>query len=208
MNNTEPRSLLSLSVDQFLDELAAKQPSPGGGAAAGLCAATVVATTRMVLAYSSSKLQDPSHEQQLQDASARLARLDQRCRRLIDEDAEAYNAFSETSRRVKNNEAKPDALQAATQLAAAVPLELLATTLSVLRLLNEVKTLTAPALRSDLAASAQFAMSACRAAEKFVRINAGLFESEADRAETLATGKKMLDESATLADEISSFVSE
>ena len=40
--------LLDTTCEKFLEELASKQPTPGGGAASALCGATAAALTAML----------------------------------------------------------------------------------------------------------------------------------------------------------------
>ncbi len=199
-------SLLSLSVDDFLSRAGERMPAPGGGAVAATTAALAVAMGRMVTAYSPGPQTLPDQQEQLDELGRQLARLDRICRGLVDEDAAAYEAYSSASRKVKANEAPPETLQSAVRLVISIPLEVQAMSLSLLRLLNEHKTILKSALYSDLAVAAHLAAAACQAARETALINVFELDSEDDRTHLYRQCDHFVEVAKTLADQIVSFV--
>ena len=83
-------SLAEHSVEGLVRALAAKEPVPGGGAAAGAVAAIGVGLARMVLAYSINKKSLAEHSDANQSDDEALAACALRALALADEDAAAY----------------------------------------------------------------------------------------------------------------------
>ena len=104
---------------EFLDALADRSPTPGGGSAAALTGALGAALGLMALRF--SKLEDSSpFESRLEQIRARMTRL-------IDEDAAAYEQVSQAYKLPKSTDAEKQArtraIQDASRSAAQAPLE-------------------------------------------------------------------------------------
>lgn len=166
--------MLAQPLADFLAALGHRRPAPGGGCAAAVAATLAAATARKVAAYS-----EPA-EQEAAPAGlmGELERLEAMAGRFADEDAAAYAAYA-AARAAK---APPADVQAALQLAAEVPQELLATALTLLRRLDEHKAHMNPRLLSDLAVAAHLAHAACNAAGENVRVNAAAMNNAGERA--------------------------
>ena len=206
VNEAASESLLSLAMDDFLSRTGDRVPTPGGGAVASAAAALAVALSRMVTAYSIGPKTSPEDRTQLEGTAQRLERLDGICRRLIDEDAAAYEVYAAAARQVKLQEAPRETLQQAARLAIAVPLETQAMTVSLLRLLDEHKTLFATVMRSDLAVSAHLALAACKAAGETALINVCDLEFESERTHIYEQSDQFITTAGTLSEQIVSFV--
>ncbi len=206
VNEAASESLLSLAMDDFLSRTGDRVPTPGGGAVASAAAALAVALSRMVTAYSIGPKTSPEDRTRLEGTAQRLERLDGICRRLIDEDAAAYEVYAAAARQVKLQEAPRETLQQAARLAIAVPLETQAMTVSLLRLLDEHKTLFATVMRSDLAVSAHLALAACKAAKETALINVCDLEFESERTHIYEQSDQFITTAGTLSEQIVSFV--
>ena len=178
--------LRSLTLESFLDALAAKSPTPGGGSAAGLVGATSAALAGMVVAYSLGKKDLAAHQGVLQDAAERLARARRLMLDLADEDAAAYGAVNELSRLPPDNPRRAD-LPAARLASVQVPLVMLATCADLLRLMESLSPITNRHLRSDLAIAATLAQGAAHSAFCNIRINAEELSAE-DRRRSFDEG--------------------
>ena len=104
-------------VTEFLDSLAARTPTPGGGSAGALAGAMGTALALMVLRF--SKLEESApFERKLEEIRLKLTRL-------IDDDAKAYDKVSEAFKLPKSNDsekqARSQAIQEATRFAAQTP---------------------------------------------------------------------------------------
>jgi len=193
-------------MDDFLSRTGERVPTPGGGAVAATTAALAVALSRMVTAYSIDPKTAPEDRARLEGTAQRLERLDGICRRLIDEDAAAYEAYAAAARQVRLREAPREILQEAARLAVAVPLEAQAMTVSLLRLLDEHKTLFKTVMRSDLAVSAHLALAACKAAREIALINVCDLEFESERTHIYEQSDHFVAAAGTLSEQIVSFV--
>ncbi len=193
-------------MDDFLSRTGERVPTPGGGAVAATTAALAVALSRMVTAYSIDPKTAPEDRARLEGTAQRLERLDGICRRLIDEDAAAYEAYAAAARQVRLREAPREILQEAARLAVAVPLEAQAMTVSLLRLLDEHKTLFKTVMRSDLAVSAHLALAACKAARETALINVCDLEFESERTHIYEQSDHFVAAAGTLSEQIVSFV--
>lgn len=206
MKQSKDKSLLSLPIDNFLSRVGERQPAPGGGAAAAVTAALAVATARMVAAYSTDRKTPPDRRDQLDELGRQLARLEQICHRLIDEDAVAYRNYAETSRKIKSGELPSQELQPVVQLVISVPLELTAVSVGLLRLLDGHKEALKSTLFSDLAVSTHLAVAACRAARETAWCNVFELDRQDDRTHIYEQLDHFVGVAGTLAEGIVSFV--
>ncbi len=154
-------------LEEFLDALAAKSPSPGGGAVAAAIGALAAAMGRMVLAYSIREPAAPS----LVAAADRLRHADELLRALISADAAAYDRMVSATKAAKKDPALQNAAQQAVLAAIAVPLQMAALAADALHTLDEVKADTNRYLVSDLGVAAVTALAAADAAAYNVKIN-------------------------------------
>ncbi|MDW8261155.1 MAG: cyclodeaminase/cyclohydrolase family protein [Phycisphaerales bacterium] len=152
--------------DRFLDAVAARSPTPGGGAVAAAGGALAAAMGEMVLQYSVGKKGLESHQGELADALGRFARARRLMLQLMVEDQSAYEAL-----RAARVGSDPAAVAAAVRLAVQVPQSIAATAAAVLETARQVAPLANRHLLSDLAVCAELAMATVRCALCNVRVN-------------------------------------
>jgi len=180
------KDYLVLPIREFLADLAAKRPTPGGGSVAAMAAATAVAQARMVVAYSLSKGASDREEARLLELTEELRRAGEMFGQLIREDMAAYERFAAAGK-----QDDPQERERAVATAATVPMEIVVLSGAVLARLDEVKTFVNQRLVSDLQVAAILAYSAAEAAGVSVRINLdGL--SDREEAERLDRRLDML----------------
>lgn len=167
------------SVDQFLDAVAARTPTPGGGTVIALAGAISCVLARMVAAYSTGK-HAATDSTATADLVDRLRRCDELMRRLAHEDAAAYENLVQASRLRREGAADAVASHNQAVLAATtVPLEIGAVASAVLADMNQLASIANRNLFADLAAAAVLACAAARAAKFMVQVNArSLADSE------------------------------
>jgi hypothetical protein len=112
----------TLSVEEFSDMLAAKTPTPGGGAVAAVTASHAAALGAMVLEFSLGKPKFAEHEATNASALARLRELRHEALELADRDAEAYGALNALWKLPKDAPARLTAWDAAVAAAIDAPL--------------------------------------------------------------------------------------
>ncbi len=190
-------SLSGQSVTDFLSSIAAKSPTPGGGAVASVIGALGAALAQMVVNYSVGKKALIEFEPALRAALPRLEIARRLLLELADEDAAAYGLVNELSRLPEGDPRRcaewADAMRASVQ----VPMSVAATCVELLRSFEPLAGITNRQLRSDLGIAAVLADAAVRASRWNVAVNlSGL--SETDRASTEADIKRLVEESARL----------
>ncbi|MEY3725476.1 MAG: hypothetical protein RI971_53, partial [Chloroflexota bacterium] len=126
--------LPSTSLGQYLDELAAATPTPGGGSAAGVIGAMGAALVEMVAGLSLAK-SESEHSVVQRAALERATAARRELLTLAEEDAAAFTAFMNALKLPKSSESERDArtvaLSSAAQRAAEVPLATLRAAVTV-----------------------------------------------------------------------------
>lgn len=163
--------LTKWSVDDFLDAVARRTPTPGGGSVAGAAGALACVLARMVADYSMGKNTAPSVRDKTVAVLHRLRGADEILRGLVTQDAIAYAAMSAAGKATRENPATKPAYQVAVLAAVAVPLEAAAAVAHALAAMDELKDFANRHLLSDLGVAAMLAESAARAAWYMVAVN-------------------------------------
>ncbi|UCF34798.1 MAG: cyclodeaminase/cyclohydrolase family protein [Phycisphaerales bacterium] len=197
----------NLKVDDFLDRIAGRTPTPGGGAVAAASGALACAMGCMVAAYSIGKKTEPTKRARVESALERLARADRAMRRLIAEDAAAYTRLTEAAKDVTESESAKPVHQAALATAILVPLEMMALASETLAVLDEFKEDASGYLLSDLGVAAVLAEATARAACYSVLVNLRDLQQVEDRRHTHAEVAHLLDRSSRHRKSIEDFVS-
>ena len=154
-----PDSFLDQPVRGFLDQLAARTPTPGGGGAAAVTGAMAAGLVAMAARFSARQLPEAG------DLADQADRLRFMAAQLADMDARAYTAVLAT-----RGPERKEALLAA----AMVPLEIAAIGARVAGLAVRVAEAGNPNLRGDAVTGAVLAAASARSAASLVDINVGL----------------------------------
>src|SRR5512144_2965361 len=83
-----------LPFGRFLDDIAARTPSPGGGSVAAAVGALAAALARMTVEYTAGKKKYAGHEDRLQRLLEELRRAGQMLGELMGEDMAAYERYA------------------------------------------------------------------------------------------------------------------
>jgi formiminotetrahydrofolate cyclodeaminase len=154
-----PDSFLDRPVRGFLEQLAARTPTPGGGGAAAVTGAMAAGLVAMAARFSARQLPEAG------DLADQADRLRFMAAQLADMDARAYTAVLAT-----RGPERKEALLAA----AMVPLEIAAIGARVAGLAVRVAEAGNPNLRGDAVTGAVLAAASARSAASLVDINVGL----------------------------------
>ena len=154
-----PDSFLDQPVRGFLEQLAARTPTPGGGGAAAVTGAMAAGLVAMAARFSARQLTEAG------DLADQADRLRFMAVQLADMDARAYAAVLAT-----RGPERKEALLAA----AMVPLEIAAIGARVAGLAVRVAEAGNPNLRGDAVTGAVLAAASARSAGCLVDINVGL----------------------------------
>lgn len=160
-------------VGDFLASIAAKTPTPGGGAVASAVGAIAAALAQMVVSYSLGKKNLAAHQAELEAAARVLTRSREVLLRLADEDAAAYGLVNELSRLPEGDPRRVAQYASACEAAVQVPMAVMATCVDLLRLFEKLAPKTNKHLSSDLGIAAELARATVDASSWNVEINAG-----------------------------------
>ena len=182
------------SLTEFLEQLAARSPAPGGGASAGVTVALAAAQAEMVVAW--TKPEQPESIGHLQQIRAQAMDLAVR-------DAEAYRRWSELQK--ERPEGDPE-LQSATKDILQIPEALASLSLELLRECVRLAPQTNPRLGSDLGIAGQLAAAGVPAAAWNTKANLHLVKSE-DQAGLQQIMAKQESEAQLLLAQLNDFLS-
>jgi formiminotetrahydrofolate cyclodeaminase len=155
-------SPLDQPVRGFLDQLAARTPTPGGGGAAAVTGALAAGLVAMAARFSVRQLTGAD------DLADQADELRRRVTDLVDLDARAYQAVLDARR--QPGDARREALHGA----AVVPLEIAEIGARVAAMAAQVAEAGNPNLGGDAVTGALLAAASARSAAGLVAINVGL----------------------------------
>ena len=162
---------LRAGVEPFVEQLAAPTATPGGGSAAASAGAMAAALATMVASMSRGKKNYLQHEAQLSEAIARLAQLREELKAAIDADAESYNAVMKAYKQARESANGDGVIDSALKQATTVPLGVAERAREVQSIVEKLKPITNPNMKSDLTTAAALAGAAIEGALANVEIN-------------------------------------
>src|SRR5437763_15713355 len=190
--------VLDLAVHDFSAQLAAKQPTPGGGSAAALVGALGAGLVSMVCQYTVGRERYADVEEAAQRVLVRAEELRVELEQAVEEDVAAYGSYSRAQSMPRETDAEQGARNAALQMAlresTSVPLGVAERCTELLELAVEAVEIGNPFLISDAAVGAELAAAARASAELNVRLNIGGIDDQAfvddarSRLDALAAG--------------------
>ena len=186
-------------IDAFLDALASKSPTPGGGAVAGLVGAVATALGEMVLAYSVGRASLAEHDELHERAGRTLTTLRARALELSAADARAYGALNALWRLPEDDPIRQRDFPDAVRAAIAAPRAAVECCVEVLDCLTSLRGATNRMLDSDFVIAADLAHAAARAAAWNVRVNVPSLEDEDERTREITQLDAHLQRAAELA---------
>ena len=170
-------------MSPFLDALASKTPTPGGGATASAVGAIGSALGAMVVAYSVGKKSLEAHRAELESAAAALAGARRLLLDLAGADMEAYGVVNALQKLPESDPRRVAQWAAAVAASIQAPRATIAVANDLLRLFERLGPISNRYLRSDLAIAAVLAEACARSAAWNVSINLPLLTEEKERAE-------------------------
>jgi formiminotetrahydrofolate cyclodeaminase len=187
---------------ELLAAIAAKTPSPGGGAVASSTGAVGVALASMVVAYSVDRKSLAQHRPALVNAAAALQHARAAFLELAAADANAYAELNALMKLPATDSNRVAAWPGAVDRALGAPLEIARLAARTLDLLATLPAITNPHLRSDLAIAALLTDAAARSAWWNVVVNLPLVTDAPRRAAVEREGADLLARSRTLCADI------
>ena len=198
--------LLDTTCEKFLEELASKQPTPGGGAASALCGATAAALTAMLGNLTAGKAGSEANDKMALEIIIAADKLRLELTQLADDDAAVFNKFMEAYKMPKTTDTekamRTAAIGQAAIATAEVPMQIADKSLEVLKLARKLIVFGNPNAISDGTVSALMARAALRSALYNVKINLGLIKDD----EYVAAARAKMQQLEAKAMEIEAFV--
>ena len=162
-------------IETFLNDLAAGESTPGGGAASALTGSQAAALLSMVLNFTVGRKKYADVEEELGGLLLRTEKMRQELLTLADKDAEAFGAVAACYTMPRSTEeekaARTKAMQAALRGAAEVPFSIAALCADLLELTAPIAEKGNPNVVSDAATAAHLAHAALHSALVNVNIN-------------------------------------
>ncbi|HZT99537.1 MAG TPA: cyclodeaminase/cyclohydrolase family protein [Ktedonobacteraceae bacterium] len=166
---------LEQSLQNYLDELASFQPTPGGGSAAALSGAMAAALASMVVRLTQGKADYASVQQEMETLLQQTEKLRLRFQQLMQEDIEAYGrlsaCFKMPRETLEEREARTKAIQSRLAEAALVPLEVAECAAELIYYCKRIAEIGNRNVLSDVATGAMLAVGAGDGASWMVRTN-------------------------------------
>jgi formiminotetrahydrofolate cyclodeaminase len=152
-------------IEDFLDDLASKKPTPGGGATAALAGAMAASLVSMVAKLSMDK------DKEFKEIERKADRLRKELLELADEDCQVYEGVMETYRTDKKELGRLRKIQKALKKAAEVPLKTAQKSVEVVKLVSFCAREGNQNAISDARVGVELATAAVYSALENVRIN-------------------------------------
>jgi glutamate formiminotransferase len=162
---------LRAGVEPFVEQLAAPTATPGGGSASAACAAMAAALATMAASMSRGKKAYLQYERELSDAIARLGQLREELKAAIDADAESFNVVMKAYKQAKESADADSMIDAALKQATSVPLGVAESAHEIAAIVEKLKPITNPNMKSDLTTASALAHAAIEGASANVEIN-------------------------------------
>jgi formiminotetrahydrofolate cyclodeaminase len=176
---------LDLTLGQFLDQIAAREPAPGGGAAAAVAVAMAAGLVAMAARFSWDRLEHA------EDVITQAEMLRLRVAPLAQADADAYQKVIEAlalprEPSTKARESRRQTIRHALEGAANVPLKVAEIGADVAELAATVAESGNPSLRGDAVTAGLLAAAGVRSTARLIDINVGARDQRALLAARLA----------------------
>lgn len=169
--------MLSKSVIEFLNDVSSGSPVPGGGSVSAIAGALGTSLISMVLNLTTSSKKYEEFHQFANENQIEATRISERLKRLVVEDAEAFDKVMSAYKLPKNTDEekaqRKKAIEEATKQAIAVPLETGKQCIEALSIINKVIEKSNKNAISDLGVANLLLKAACEGALYNVFINLG-----------------------------------
>jgi formiminotetrahydrofolate cyclodeaminase len=183
-------AITAASIEEFLDRLASKDPTPGGGGAAAIMGAMGAALVSMVCNVSTGKRACESVEPELREVCAESETLRRRLTSMVADDVAAFDELMSAYRLPKDTDEekarRSQSIQASLKRATEVPLACARDCAQIIRLSRRAGELGYLGVISDAGVGVSAAYAAARSAALNVYINAPSLKDRAFAERALA----------------------
>jgi formiminotetrahydrofolate cyclodeaminase len=170
-------ALTKLTVEDFVEQLASANPTPGGGSASALAGAIAAGLVEMACNLTVGREKFRDVEEELRVVLARAGELREQLMAAVDEDKDAYDQVSQAYKLPKGSDeekgARTAAIQEALRYATEVPLKVAQAAMEVSQLALIALEKSNPNVASDARVARVIADAAREGATANVEINLG-----------------------------------
>lgn len=193
-------------IIDFVDKLGSKEPTPGGGAAAGVAASMGVGAIVMAMEFSNGKPLEEDEKDLLTNRINELNEIKEIFKDIIDRDATDFeplsNAYGMPRETDEEKAARTEAIQEGLITASQPPLDLLNNAKKVFDIAEEVLPLIKKGIISDVGVGVQLLRSAILSSSLNVYINASSLKDEETKNKYIKDTEETLEEYVAKADAI------
>ena len=198
--------LADMTVKEFARLVASNSPAPGGGSVAALMAANGAALLGMVARLTTGKKKYAAHEELMKEILIKSDKIYEKFVHLIDTDTEAFNkvsaVFSMPKETDEEKAARQEAMQDALKAAASVPVEVMESCFTALKLTYNAVGKSNANAASDLGVAALALGAGIKGAWLNVKINLAGIKDEVFVKELTEKGENLLQSADNLASKI------
>ena len=193
-------------IIDFVDKLGSKEPTPGGGAAAGVAASMGVGAIVMAMECSNGKPLEEDEKDLLTNRINELNEIKEIFKDIIDRDATDFeplsNAYGMPRETDEEKAARTEAIQEGLVTASQPPLDLLNNAKKVFDIAEEVLPLIKKGIISDVGVGVQLLRSSILSSSLNVYINASSLKDEETKNKYIKDTEETLEEYVAKADAI------
>jgi formiminotetrahydrofolate cyclodeaminase len=172
------------TLQQLIDDVAARTPAPGGGSVAAWTCAFAAALIEMSATFTMARPDHANRRERMLQIRVRVRSLRDTATELGERELHAYEPVLEALRLPQDDPDRAGRLERALSESAETPLELARVAAEIASLALEVARTATPHLRGDATAGLLLAESACQAAGRLVAINLASHRDDPRHAET------------------------
>ena len=198
--------MIRMELTIFLDKLASKAPTPGGGGAAALAGAVGIALGNMTGSLTVGKKKYASVEEEMIKLNERAENLRKELYELIERDAQAFMPVSRAYSIPKDDPMRSEVMEEALKGAAEVPLEIMRKCSEALEIIDMYAKKGSNLAVSDAGCAAIMCKAAMESAALNVYINTKSMKDRKQAEAMNAEVQKIMDKYGAIALEIYAFV--
>jgi formiminotetrahydrofolate cyclodeaminase len=195
-------SFVKKTCADFVEVLASKDPTPGGGGASALVGAVGMALGSMVGSLTLGKKKYADVEEDIKALMAKGAGLQIELLRLVDKDGEVFEPLSKLYGVSNDDPTKEARMEAALKDCCSVPIEIMRACAKAIELCDEFAKKGSALALSDAGVGVVFCKAAMQGASLNVYINTKWMNDKAAAAAFEAESDELLDKYCALADEV------
>ncbi len=193
--NKNDKHLVSMTLEDFMNETASESPAPGGGSVSAYMGSLGVALGTMVANLSSHKRGWDDRWEEFSDWAEKGKSYQEELLKMVDEDTRAFNRIMDAFRLPKKSESEKElrknAIDEATKNAILVPFKVMEIAYNSMEVLEEMAKIGNPNSISDVGVGTMAARACVRGAFLNVKINASGLDDQQFIEDILEKGKRI-----------------